>query len=264
MEFFSNASQEERQARRQRLDGYIDEALQYYLGPTGLPDKLKAAAQMLNPMVGLEQASVDAQRAADPSLATGERITSGASSLANTLAMGLPALMASKAALSPAAALMNSVGVPDAQVPDGRAIIRRDDVFRGEGPAQVSYAGGRNPDMPYAQRFTDDRQLEDMIASGLVRPKPGGYGKQGKSTIYFGEADSPDLPTTGINRLNDSKNIGLVGGAEDMMGYPGGIPIDRLQRIMALRNGEPTDILQEVLKRNREYVPDALRPPRAD
>ena len=58
-------SQEAGQSRRQALEDfsqkYIDDPLDYYLGPTGIPDRLRAVNELLNPIIPLEDASVSFQ-----------------------------------------------------------------------------------------------------------------------------------------------------------------------------------------------------------
>ena len=58
-------SQEAGQSRRQALEDfsqkYIDDPLDYYLGPTGIPDRLRAVNELLNPIIPLEEASVSFQ-----------------------------------------------------------------------------------------------------------------------------------------------------------------------------------------------------------
>jgi hypothetical protein len=60
--FFSKeAGQSRRQALEDFSQKYIDEPLDYYLGPTGIPDRLRAVNQLLNPIIPLEEASVSFQ-----------------------------------------------------------------------------------------------------------------------------------------------------------------------------------------------------------
>ena len=135
--------------------------------------------------------------------------------------------------------------------PAGRAVIRRDDVFRGEGPATVSEVLAAS-NAPYATRLTGMDQLEDMVRSGLVRPKPGGYGKGAGSTIYFGPAQTPELNTSVFNSLSEGKPVGLVGKPGTLAAYEGGIPIDELERIVVRQpDGTMLDMLDEILARNR-------------
>ena len=68
------------QDRRRWLDSQeaaLAEALRYYLGPTGIPDRLGAANEMLNPVVGMQQAAQSGRRAMDPNLSGMDRAMAG-------------------------------------------------------------------------------------------------------------------------------------------------------------------------------------------
>tara|TARA_R110000803_G_scaffold70987_1_gene134034 strand:- start:227 stop:1909 length:1683 start_codon:yes stop_codon:yes gene_type:complete len=58
-------SKEAGQSRRQTLEDfsekYLDDPLDYYLGPTGIPDKLRAVNELFNPIIPLEDATVSFQ-----------------------------------------------------------------------------------------------------------------------------------------------------------------------------------------------------------
>ena len=58
-DFFSKeAGQSRRQALEDFSEKYLDDPLDYYLGPTGIPDRLRAVNELLNPIIPLEDASV--------------------------------------------------------------------------------------------------------------------------------------------------------------------------------------------------------------
>lgn len=130
-----------------------------------------------------------------------------------------------------------------------RAIIRNDNVFRGHGEMDVSIPA--KPTKEYAVRLTGTDQLDDMIQSGLVRPKPGGYGAQKKATLYFGEADN--LKPTILAPAASEGRIRIVAKSADIAGRKGPIPIDKLKHIFAFRDGKEVDILSDVLRQNREW-----------
>lgn len=69
-EFFSR---EAGQKRRQALDSAISEGLRYYLGPTGIPQRLGLVNEVFNPVVGIEQAGLATEQAMDPSLPASDR-----------------------------------------------------------------------------------------------------------------------------------------------------------------------------------------------
>ena len=61
-DFFSKeAGQSRRQALEDFSEKYLDDPLDYYLGPTGIPDRLRAVNELFNPIIPLEDASVSFQ-----------------------------------------------------------------------------------------------------------------------------------------------------------------------------------------------------------
>lgn len=128
-----------------------------------------------------------------------------------------------------------------------RAVIRPDKEFRGHGAPTNSL---KSTEQPYAIRVTKLDQIDDMIKSGLVRPKPGGYGRQRLSTIYFGGADSA-AGTTPFSKIGPDQ-ARLVAKSSDVANRKGPIPIDELKHIYVMRDGKEVDILDEVIRRNRE------------
>lgn len=135
-----------------------------------------------------------------------------------------------------------------AAAPEGRAVIRPDDVYRGEGIPRITV---RETSQPYVVRGTQQSQIDDMIQSGLVRPKPGGYGAKNSSQLYFGES-SEILPTSIFGRPTEERFV-LVGDSDKLAGTEGPIPIDQLRHVWAVRDGETVDILPEILRANREF-----------
>jgi len=141
------------------------------------------------------------------------------------------------------------------------AIIRPDDVYRGEGTPRITV---RQTDQPFVIRGTQQSQIDDMIQSGLVRPKPGGYGANNSPQLYFGES-SEVLPTSIFARPTEDRFV-LVGDSDKLAGTEGPIPIDQLRHVWAVRDGETVDILPEILRANREFdqaVPNATGAPRS-
>lgn len=247
-------SREAGQARRRALNEFLNEGADFLLGPTGIPDRLRAAGEMFNPMGMAEEASAQATVAADSERSVEERLRALAAAGVNTAGIGLPALMALMRAIPNDAALIQMLlgGGPDPSgATAGRATTRRDDVFRGEGPARVSDEVAAS-DAPYAMRLTGMEQIEDMIESGLVRPKPGGYGQQNKSTIYFGESQTTDPMASIFTRPNAEKPAVLVGRPGTLGAYEGGIPIDELERVLIRQeDGQLLDMLDDIIARNR-------------
>jgi len=219
--------------------------LDYYLGPTGIPDRLRALNELLNPYA-------ESMRAAG--LAMDERLTPESRREQAAYAAsqaGIASLPFGGFARRAASTLRNMVRPDPNDVTAGRAIIRRDNEYRGEGPARISDTVAES-DAPYAMRLTGMDQLEDMIASGLVRPKPGGYGSGNKSQLYFGETSSPDPMASLFTRPSEGKPVALVGEPRELAAYEGGIPIDALRHIFVRQeNGELLDMLDDIIARNR-------------
>lgn len=73
--FFSPEAGQSRRQGIASLDERASEALRYYLGPTGIPERLAAVNEIFNPIVHGEQAGQDTRRALDASLPAGERLS---------------------------------------------------------------------------------------------------------------------------------------------------------------------------------------------
>jgi hypothetical protein len=274
-------------ARRRALDDYLNEAADYYLGPTGIPDRLRAVNEFFNPVAAMEEASLQATRAADPERSVEERLEALAAAGVNTATFGLPALLGMMRAVPKDQALiqmllgggpdpsgatagravaesdapyamrltgrdqledMFGAAAPKATTPNQPAIIRPDDVYRGEGTPRITV---RQTDQPFVVRGTQQSQIDDMIQSGLVRPKPGGYSKRNRSQLYFGES-SEAMPTSAFERPTEDRFV-IVGDSDKLAGTEGPIPIDQLRHVWVVRNGETVDVLPEILRANRDF-----------
>jgi hypothetical protein len=140
--------------------------------------------------------------------------------------------------------------------PANAAVIRPDDVFRGEGIPKITVEATNKP---FVVRGTQQEQIDDMISSGLVRPKPGGYGKQKSAQIYFGESDTA-VPSGVFARPKEGE-FTLVGKSENLVGKEGPISIDQLEHIWENRNGDLVDVLPNILRQNQEFAPTAAPGP---
>lgn len=134
-------------------------------------------------------------------------------------------------------------------------VIRPDDTFRGKGAPRITV---EKTEKPFVVRSTTQSQIDDMISSGLVRPKEGGYGKQQSPQIYFGESDAA-LPTDIFSKPQPGKFV-LVGKSENLAGKEGPISIDNLEHIWEDVDGEVVDILPDVIRRNQEFAPTSAPP----
>jgi hypothetical protein len=235
-------------ARRRALDEYLNEAADYYLGPTGIPDRLRAVNEFFNPVAAMEDASTAAVRAADSERSVEERLEALAASGVNTATFGLPALLGMMRVVPNKQALVQTLlGGPDPSgATAGRAVIRRDETYRGEGTPRITV---RQTDQPFVVRGTQQSQIDDMIQSGLVRPKPGGW--NGSSQLYFGESPTV-LPTSIMARPSETRFV-MVGDSDKLAGTEGPIPIDQLRHVWVVRDGETVDVLPEILRANRDF-----------
>jgi hypothetical protein len=130
------------------------------------------------------------------------------------------------------------------------AIIRLDDAFRGEGKITTSLATATKP---YAVRLTGQSQIDDMIKSGTIRPKEGGYGKDRKSTLYFGEMDEA-TPNSVFTRPTEGKEYSIVADSSKIAGREGPISLDDLLHIWTKKDGELVDVLPEIRQKNLDYA----------
>jgi hypothetical protein len=89
-------SREAGQARRRALNEFLNEGADYFLGPTGIPDRLRSVGELLNPVAAMEEASVQAGRAADPELPGRERLGAAGMSAANVAMFGIPGVLAAR------------------------------------------------------------------------------------------------------------------------------------------------------------------------
>jgi hypothetical protein len=248
--FFSQAAG---QARRRRLNELFNEGADYFLGPTGIPDRLRAAGEMFNPIAMGEEASVQATVAADPERTTEERLAALAAAGVNIAGIGLPAVLGLMRAIPNDQALIQMLlgGAPQ-QRPlrvsdDGRPSRHRifeggASPFRNPGTEDVLLS---EPGRVY--RTTGQRQVEDIIESGLVRAKPEGERMRGGKTgeVHWADAD----PNTWYRQNAD--NMVLVAPRGSVADRQGGIPLDELEAIYQWRDGMPVDILSDIIARNR-------------
>jgi hypothetical protein len=78
------------------LDDLLGGGADYFLGPTGIPDRLRAVGELLNPVAAMEDASVEAGRAADPTLPPEERLRAASRSGMNVAMFGIPGALAAR------------------------------------------------------------------------------------------------------------------------------------------------------------------------
>lgn len=166
----------------------ISELLRYYLGPTGIPDRIAAANYVLNPVAMAERAGTASREMLAPDRTAGQRTKAGLDMLLEMTGM-VPGAALAKVLGAPARAVrvagtVDEVPVP-AQIPEElleynvkartpAGLLDRDTVLAGD---NVLY----RPDRAY--RFIGGPGYEDFLASGQIRAKPGS--KQGYEVPYF-------------------------------------------------------------------------------
>ena len=104
MDFFTPEAGQDRRRWLDSQEAALAEALRYYLGPTGIPERLGVANEMLNPVVGLQRSAAATNRALDPSLGGVDRVAAGADAATEALGalLGVSGLRAATEAAAPA------------------------------------------------------------------------------------------------------------------------------------------------------------------
>lgn len=103
MDFFTLEAGQERRRWLDSQEAALAEALRYYLGPTGIPERLGVANEMLNPVVGMQRSAAATNRALDPSLGGVDRVAAGADAATEAIGalLGVNGLRATVEAIAP-------------------------------------------------------------------------------------------------------------------------------------------------------------------
>ena len=150
--FFSKeAGQLRRQAIEDFSQKYIDDPLDYYLGPTGIPDRLRAVNELLNPIIPLEDASVSFQEG---------DIVGG---LTNTALAALP--VAGAVALRPILKQMPNA----AKILSDSASRTVQDTLTG---FSMGASGAARGAIDFADSLEFDPSVTSSFGAGSVRKKP--------------------------------------------------------------------------------------------
>jgi hypothetical protein len=123
------------------LDELLGGGADYFLGPTGIPDRLRLAGEFLNPVGAMEEASVQAVRAADPDLPSGERLGAAGMSAANVALFGIPGVLAARGYLPTTEAVaetLTGIGVASPSVQE--AVRRTVERLNQRGPMPTLYS----------------------------------------------------------------------------------------------------------------------------
>ena len=128
---FLTADYATRQQRTRDLNDRLGELLSYYLGPTGIPDRLSSANALLNPIGQIGEAGANTVVAFDPKRSRQERMQAALNAGLGTITAAAPAIGGAIAGQPARRALMETlVGASD-QVDDATARLAADIQARG-------------------------------------------------------------------------------------------------------------------------------------
>ena len=236
-------------ARTRWLNDLLNENLDYYLGPTGIPDRLRLLNEFFNPIVGIRESQAQGAAAMDPERSAEDRLAAaGLSALGAGLA-GIPALMANRGYVPNAEALSDlftGIGASSPTIQAGieQAIAR----FNQPGPMPTLYSNpipglGDNGGPPLdpvpqelgsrvlraVQQVPQERGTYGQLRQALIRA---GGGEPAERELFFSGADRMFAPDDRISRqqledyLTDvvprmfgtetSRATGVIGEAEDL------------------------------------------------
>lgn len=189
----------------------FDEAFRYFLGPTGIPDRVAAANQLLSPVEATGRSMQASQEMLAPGKTPAQRVEAGGRMLTELATAVMPA---TQVTMAPARVARLSGGMPspraqaaapapppipeellayNAQVRTRAGMLDRDTIFPAD---NILY----RPDRAY--RFIGTPGYEDLMASGFVRAKQSEwrgrgtpkyndpYFMAGKSSAHYGRGDS--------------------------------------------------------------------------
>jgi hypothetical protein len=203
-------SREAGQARRRALDDLLGGGADFFFGPTGIPDRLRSVGELLNPVAAMEEASVQAGRAADPELTGRERLGAAGMSAANVAMFGIPGALAARGYLPTSEAVaetLTGIGVASPSVQEAvRIAIER---ANQPGPMPTLYSnpipgmgdnGGPPLEAPYDPLpALGSRAL--MAAENLPQAR-GTYGQMRAQIVKLGGGDPAEreLFFTGLDQ----------------------------------------------------------------
>ena len=198
------------QDRTRALNQFLNSNLDYYLGPTGIPDKVRSLNTLLNPIDQASQAGADTVMAMDPNRSAEERKRAAIDALVGTIGAAAPTLVASRAgmpAVNAIAETLTGVGggmrnatdgfydaIPSEALYAGRSLAGGDmrgvlDAFAPSRPAQGLSADVNRLSQNIPRQITENNVLsavdrlsaEDLAAaepftrtSGFAAPREGG------------------------------------------------------------------------------------------
>ena len=224
---FISADYETRLARSGKLNDFIDGGMDYFLGPTGIPNKARAANTMMNPIAQMGQAGADAVMASDPRFSRDERIGYGVNALTGSLATLAPAAFMRAAGRPAADAVMETLvntsrplavdGISDAarrfamsedgSVPAARALTPQQEMA--ERILEMRAAGNAADVTDEMMAMADDvtmfnrTPLDMSVGARMQRAED--MGADPLTQFYHGTANGGFVDTTDINAFDPSR-----------------------------------------------------------
>jgi hypothetical protein len=210
-------SPEAGQARTRALNEFLDGNLDYYLGPTGIPDRLRLLNEFLNPVAGIRESQAQAMAAMDPERSTGDRLAAAGTSALGAGLAGIPALMANRGYIPNAEAIQElfagiATASPSATEMARQAIER----LNQPGPMPTLYSNplpgvGDNGGPPLVdatqepgsrvlrgiQQVPQERGTYGQLRQALIRA---GGGDPAERELFFTGADRMFAPDDRITR----------------------------------------------------------------
>lgn len=200
-------------ARRRALDEYLNEAADYYLGPTGIPDRLRAVNEFFNPVAAMEDASTAAVRASNPDLPAAERLGAAGESALNVALFGIPGALSARGyipTVEAATEMLTGIGAASPSVQEAaRATLER---LNQPGPMPTLYSNplpgmgdnGGPPldDLDDMGRAPAALRSRLMLALDEMNQPKGTYGQLRQRLIALGGGAPAEreLAFTGLDR----------------------------------------------------------------
>lgn len=238
------------QARRRALDELLGGGADFFFGPTGIPDRLRSVGELLNPVAAMEEASIQAGRAADPELTGRERLGAAGMSAANVAMFGIPGALAARGYLPTTEAVaetLTGIGVASPSVQEAVRIAIERANQPGQMPTLYSNPlfgdnGGPPLEAPYdplpalgsralmaAENLPQARGTYGQMRAQIVKL---GGGEPAERELFFTGLDQryrPDDPvtqaelvdylreTTPMFRAAEDRAVGELGAQADSM-----------------------------------------------
>lgn len=222
------------QDRTRALNEFLGSNFDYYLGPTGIPDKVHSLNALLNPIDSAMQAGADTVVAMDPNRSAEERKRAAIDALVGTIGAAAPTLVAGRVGAPAVNAMAETLtgfsggvrnaadgfagAIPSEALYAGRSLAEGDmrgvlDAFAPGRPAQGLGADAVMPSQNIPRQITENNVLsavdrlsaEDLAAaapftrtSGFAAPREGG-GRSRDPALF---SDFSSKKQTGVPPVN--------------------------------------------------------------